>query len=40
MLNGKTTQVLFTAGLIDKSYYKWVNIFQNWDLQEKEWKLN
>ena len=40
MLNGKATQALLKAGSISKSYYKSVNIFQNWDLQEKEWKLN
>ena len=34
-----------TVGLIKKTWYKifceyWVNILQNWNLQEEKWKLN
>ena len=42
MLNGKATIIILTAGLIkrtDINWYKWVNVFQNENLQEKEWKL-
>ena len=28
MLNGKATIILLTVGLIEKTQYKWVNIFQ------------
>ena len=29
MLNGKATMILWTDGLIKKTYYKSANIFQN-----------
>ena len=34
----KATIILLTVGLIKKTLYKWVNIFQNRNLQEEEWK--
>ena len=39
MLNGKAMIALLTVGLIKKTYYKWVNVFQNRNLQDEEWKL-
>ena len=43
MLNGKATIVLLTNGLIKKHKckwirhkYKWVNVFQNQNLQEED----
>ena len=38
MLNGKIP--ILTVGLIKKTYYKWVNVFQNEYLLEEERKLN
>ena len=40
MLNGKATIVLLIVGLIKKTDYKSVNIFQNQNLYEEERKLN
>ena len=40
MLTGKVTIVLLTVGLIKKTKYIRVNVFQNRNLQEKEWNLN
>ena len=39
-LNRKSTIVLLTVGLIRKTLYKLVNIFQNQKLLEEEQKLN
>ena len=39
MLNGKTMIIILTSGLTKKQY-KYVNIFQNRNLQEEEWNLN
>ena len=39
-VNRKTTIVPLTVGWIKKTKYKWVNILQNRNLQEEEWKLN
>ena len=38
MSNGKAMTILKTVGLINKTQYKQLNIFQNLNLQEKEWK--
>ena len=38
MSNGKAMTIPKTVGLINKTQYKQVNIFQNLNLQEKEWK--
>ena len=40
MLNEMATIILLTVRLIKKTLLKWVNIFQNQNLQEEEWKLN
>ena len=40
MVNEKATIILLTVGLIGKTWYKWLYIFQNQILQEKQWKLN
>ena len=36
MLRGKTTIVFLIIGLIRETKYRWVNIFQNQNLLEKE----
>ena len=36
----KAITILLTVGLIKKTQYKWMNIFQNWNPLEEEWKLN
>ena len=40
MSNGKTMMVPLITGLIKKTQYKWMNIFQNQEHLEDEWKLN
>ena len=40
MLNGKATMILLTVGLIKKTNYKRVNIFQNQYLLEEVLELN
>ena len=48
MVNGKATIAFLTVGMIKKigkglismGWYKWLNIFQNQTLQEKEWEFN
>ena len=45
MLNGKVMIHNFIVGYIKKSIseyqgHKWLNVFQNRNLQEEEWKLN
>ena len=40
MLKGNAMIILLTVGSIEKTYYKLVNIFQKWNIQEEEWKLN
>ena len=32
MLNGKAIIIFLIAGFVKKTKYKWVNIFQNWNL--------
>ena len=40
MLNGKTTTILLTVGLIKITNYELVNIFVNQELWVVMWKLN
>ena len=40
MLNEKVGIGLLIVGLIKKTKYKWVNIFQNQNRQDEEWKFD
>ena len=40
MLNEKAGIGLLIVGLIKKTNYKWVNIFQNQNRQDEEWKFD
>ena len=40
MLNEKAGIGLSIVGLIKKTKYKWVNIFQNQNRQDEEWKFD
>ena len=35
MLNGEAARVLLTVGLIKKTQYKWLKIFQNQNFKEE-----
>ena len=40
MLNGKAIIIVLIGGLIKKTEYKWVNIFQKQNSYKEERKLN
>ena len=40
MLSGKATIVLLIIRLIKKAWFKWLNIFQNRNLLDRNWKLD
>ena len=40
MFNGKTMIIHLIVGLIKKTWFKQVNLFQNQNIFEEEWKLN